>query len=119
MPWDDTDSAAQVCDPAKLKRLLSAVVVRAISDFVGYRGRKLDEKQQRTFDEAETWLMSDREKPDRGVGFTFVQACYALDLDVGAVRKQLYLLRVEELERFRRVMSPDRSGDEEEYSAPL
>lgn len=116
--WAESDAESHAQDPTKLKRLLSAVVVRAISDYVSYRGGRR-QKTESLYLSAKAWLMSDVEASDTQVGYTFVQACHVLDLDVGAVRAQLDVLRVQDLERFRRVMAPSRDSQESEPEEEL
>ena len=105
----DVDLMMQAQDPNKLKRLLSAVIIRAISDYVSYKGKQTT-KAAKLFDQAREWLFSDAETPS-GPGYTFMQACDALSLDVGAVRAKLDTLQEREIERFRRVMSPERTDN--------
>ena len=107
--WGEADSEEQLQDPNKLKRLLSAVLVRAISDYVN--GKR--DRDDPLFRSAKAWLMSDTEATSNVLGFTFVQACDVMGLDVGAVRAKIETLHVTELERFRRVMSPSGPNPEE------
>lgn len=103
------DMACHARDPQKLKRLLSAVIIRAVADYVSYKHRR-SAKAAKLFDAAAAWLMADIPVP-RGAGYTFVQACDALNMDVSALRGRLDVLQVREIERFRRVMSPEGPAD--------
>lgn len=62
------------------KRLLAAVLQRAITDFVGGDGEVKEG--------ARAWLM-DEEETDAPLSFKFI--CEALDLDIASLRKAIFV----------------------------
>lgn len=65
------------------RRLLLAILERAILDYVG--------NDQREMEEAEEWLFSERDTP-RNEAFSFPWVCHELDLDVGHIAEQIRLM---------------------------
>ncbi len=102
-------------DDIRNRRLLCAVVTRAIVDYVSLRDSVKKRDQKRSV-EALEWLHSSSDKFDE-CGVSFVAACDALDLSASAVRVVAMRLRKSDLDRFRHVLSQGvplaRSSDDE------
>lgn len=75
--WSNSDIPA-VGTPIPEKRLLAAVLQRAITDFLSGEGEVREG--------ARAWLMDD-EPSDAPLTFKFI--CEALDLDLGSLRKAI------------------------------
>ena len=90
-------------DEVRNRRLLCAVVTRAVVDYVTLKGSEKP-RDKRKSDEALDWVSSDTDCFDE-CGITFIAACDALGLSVTAVRATLQKLSKKDMERFRHVLS--------------
>jgi hypothetical protein len=85
------------------KRLLCALVARAVIDYVGLKEASKKRDRRRSA-EALEWMLSDAEVfGDCGV--TFVAACDVIGLTPSSVRSHVLKLTKGDLDRFRHVLS--------------